>query len=65
MNYRNWEYITADHKVVAVTGSIENPVEEIEASEIPESDFAQYLNHLIDQIQMCWEIIRNREAKPK
>lgn len=36
---------------------------EHDPSEIDAYLYAQYLNHLIDQVRLCWDVIRNQVAK--
>jgi hypothetical protein len=64
MNEQKICHIEADH-----TTTVQYPDEdgsengEHDPSELPESLYAQYMESLIAQMQLCWEVIRNREAK--
>lgn len=58
------DYIAEDHlTMIELEVSTGSSWAEREPNEVPESMYAQYMNHLIDQIQLCWEVIRNKEAK--
>ncbi len=54
-------YITEDKHAVIETDMSE--FKDCKVEDVPEYLFAEYLNHLIEQIRLCWEVIRNKEAK--
>jgi len=53
-------YITAAETVIIESTNV---IKEIPINEFPAHEMAIYMNHIIDQLNMCWGIIRNREAK--
>ncbi len=64
MNKEKIEFITEDHAtMIEIAGEFGSEYREDMPADVPESCYAQYLNHLLDQTRLCWEIIRNREAK--
>ncbi len=54
-------YILPDGEIMEYDERPEYTMKKV--SEIPECEFAQYMNELLEQLNLCWSIIRNREAK--